>query len=187
MNKSEQMNELVTALVGFHKEVGKIVKNAKNPFFKSSYGDLNSYLAEIREPLYNNGLVLIQLPITNGLTTTLAHSSGQFISETMEMQPSKNDPQGQGSALTYMRRYSLASVLNLNAEDDDGNDASKKAPKQKSDPKALEEAKIMISEYVEAPELKKDMETLIKNFVKRGCIREEVRQIGLKRYAELTK
>jgi len=124
MEKSENINELVTALVGFHKEVGKIIKNSKNPFFKSSYGDLNSYLAEIKEPLFNNGLAVIQLPITNGLTTLLTHTSGQFISSTMEMIPTKNTPQEQGSALTYMRRYSLASILNLNAEDDDGNAAS---------------------------------------------------------------
>jgi len=131
MEKSEQIGELITALIGFHKEVGKIIKNAKNPFFKSSYGDLNSYLAEIKEPLVNNGLAVIQLPTTNGLTTILSHTSGQFISESMTMQPSKNDPQGQGSALTYMRRYSLASVLNLNAEDDDGNEATRSSTKAK--------------------------------------------------------
>jgi len=129
MEKSENINELVVGLIGFHKEVGKIVKNATNPFFKSNYGDLNSYLAEVKEPLFNNGLAIIQLPTTNGLTTILSHTSGQFISESMTMQPSKNDPQGQGSALTYMRRYSLASVLNLNAEDDDGNEGTRSTTK----------------------------------------------------------
>lgn len=126
MNKSDNINELVKSLVEFHKEVGTITKNANNPFFKSKYGDLNSYLAEIRDPLANNGLAIIQLPTDNGLTTILAHSSGQWISESMVMMPTKDDPQGRGSALTYMRRYSLAAVLNLNAEDDDGNKASRK-------------------------------------------------------------
>jgi len=136
MEKSENINELIVGLVGFHKEVGKIIKNAKNPFFKSNYGNLNSYLAEIKEPLSNNGLAVIQLPITNGLTTMLSHTSGQYISESMTMQPSKNDPQGQGSALTYMRRYSLASILNLNAEDDDGNEATRSPQKPTSKPQA---------------------------------------------------
>ena len=61
------------------------------------------------------------------------HTSGQFISSTMEMKPSKDDPQGRGSALTYMRRYMLASILGLNAEDDDGNKASK--PEKVTKPK----------------------------------------------------
>ena len=42
-----------------------------------------------------------------------------------EMIPSKNDPQGQGSVITYMRRYALGAVLGLNIDvDDDANTAS---------------------------------------------------------------
>jgi hypothetical protein len=88
----------------------------------------------------DNGLAIIQLPTTNGLTTILSHTSGQYISENMTMQPSKNDPQGQGSALTYMRRYSLASILNLNAQDDDGNEATRsttQATQSKKNPERL--------------------------------------------------
>jgi hypothetical protein len=36
----------------------------------------------------------------------------------------KADPQGMGSALTYLRRYALAAVTSVAPEDDDGNDAS---------------------------------------------------------------
>jgi excinuclease UvrABC ATPase subunit len=40
--------------------------------------------------------------------------------------PAKNDPQGQGSAITYMRRYALSAILGIaTEEDDDGNAASR--------------------------------------------------------------
>jgi hypothetical protein len=41
-----------------------------------------------------------------------------------------NNPQQQGSAITYSRRYALASIFNLNQEDDDGNAAASQ-PTQK--------------------------------------------------------
>jgi hypothetical protein len=41
----------------------------------------------------------------------------------------KLDPQGFGSALTYCRRYSLLAAMGLAPEDDDGQAASKAAPK----------------------------------------------------------
>jgi len=40
---------------------------------------------------------------------------------------SKQDPQGFGSALTYLRRYSLSAICGLYADDDDGNRASSNA------------------------------------------------------------
>ena len=49
-----------------------------------------------------------------------------------------NNPQQQGSAITYARRYALASIFNLNQEDDDGNTATGyqvKAVKEEMTPK----------------------------------------------------
>jgi hypothetical protein len=50
----------------------------------------------------------------------------------------KEDPQGQGSAITYARRYALCAVLNLvGDDDDDGNGASggeSSAPRMGSTP-----------------------------------------------------
>jgi len=65
------------------------------------------------------------------MTTILMHAdSGEFLEGTFKMTPSKNDPQGQGSVITYQRRYALGAVLGLNIdEDDDGNKAS--APTEK--------------------------------------------------------
>jgi len=126
LSKSATIGALTKALIQFHSNVSKVAKTSENPYFKSKYGDLNAYLSAVKQPLIDAGLVVIQLPESNGLTTILSHESGEYISSTMQMKPSKDDPQGHGSALTYMRRYMLASILGLNAEDDDGNRANEK-------------------------------------------------------------
>ena len=46
------------------------------------------------------------------------------------MRPTKNDPQGLGSVITYQRRYALGAILGLNIDDDDdGNRASRPVAK----------------------------------------------------------
>lgn len=128
MNKSTEINELAKALARFQRAMVAIVKDAKNPFFKSKYVSLNAIISAIREPLASEGLSFAQFPSgENGLTTILMHESGQWLEDTVAVQPTKNDPQALGSAITYMRRYALAAVLGLNVEeDDDGNKASGK-------------------------------------------------------------
>jgi len=128
MQKSESITNLATALAKFQGEMDAIVKDAKNPFFKSSYVSLSAIIRAIREPLSNNGLSFCQFPSgDNGLTTILMHKSGEWLEDTVSTQPVKNDPQAVGSAITYMRRYSLGAILGLNIEDDDdGNKASGK-------------------------------------------------------------
>jgi hypothetical protein len=65
----------------------------------------------------------------------LIHSSGEWISETVTVRAQKDDPQGLGSALTYLRRYALAAVVGVTAtEDDDGNAASTPANARVSAP-----------------------------------------------------
>ncbi len=138
MNKSESIKALATALQLFQVKVGKIKKDAKNPFFKSTYASLSNILDAIADPLAESGLAFSQLPEgDNGLTTILIHSeSGEFIESTYMMKPVKDDPQGRGSVITYQRRYALASILGLNIdEDDDGNTATHggKSPQEAED------------------------------------------------------
>src|SRR5690606_19226633 len=65
------------------------------------------------------------------LTTMLMHVSGEWLAETYEMQPTKHDPQGAGSVITYQRRYALGAILGLNIDvDDDANKASEPVSKQ---------------------------------------------------------
>lgn len=115
------------------KEIGKISKDSKNPFFKSNYLSLNGLIDAIEEVLNKNGLLLLQ-PIVNGNVRTEIRdsekdgtTSDSFVFSEMEL-PKITDPQKLGSAITYYRRYTLQSLLGLQAEDDDGNLASKPAP-----------------------------------------------------------
>lgn len=128
-----EKNNLTKALAVFHKEMGNVKKESENPYFKSSYAGLDSILPAIKEPLEKAGLTFTQIPTgENSLITMIIHAeSGESIQGEYSMKPVKDDPQGRGSCLTYMRRYALVAMLGLNTEsDDDGNEASK-APKKK--------------------------------------------------------
>ena len=126
MEKSVEIKNIANALCEFQRAVETIKKNETNPFFKSKYASLADILNVIREPLANNGLSFVQFPKGKyGLDTMLLHTSGEWLSESYEMEPSKHDPQGAGSVITYQRRYALGAILGLNIDvDDDANSAS---------------------------------------------------------------
>lgn len=126
MEKSESIKELALALCKFQSAVETIKKKEENPFFHSKYASLAEILNVIRQPLADNGLSFVQFPKGKyGLETMLMHESGEWISEGYEMEPSKKDPQGAGSVITYQRRYALGAILGLNIdEDDDANSTS---------------------------------------------------------------
>lgn len=130
MIKSETLGLLFKALANAQSEIKGALKDSSNPFYKSKYATLESVWDACREPLSKNGLSVIQLPRTldgkPALETILGHSSGEWISEVVEINPTKNDPQGMGSAISYFRRYSLAAVVGIYQEDDDANIASNK-------------------------------------------------------------
>ena len=126
--KSEQINELAAALAKAQAKIRGAVKDSANPFFKSSYADLQSVWDAIREPLAANGLCVIQTTATNAaggleLITTLAHASGQWIEGRFPVLPLKNEPQAVGSAVSYSRRYSLAAIAGVYQTDDDAEQA----------------------------------------------------------------
>lgn len=127
VSTSDSVRSIAGALLKFSAEMGIIYKSDDNPFFKSKYASLATILSAIKQPLQDAGLSFVQFPTgENGLTTILMHSaSGEWMEGTFTMKPVKNDPQGQGSAITYQRRYALGAILGLNIdEDDDANNAS---------------------------------------------------------------
>lgn len=111
-----------------------VVQKAKeNPFFHSRYADLSTVVQTVTPIIAEHGLSVTQLPDYDGdrdlLTTRLLHESGQWIEASMRLLPIKSDPQAQGSAITYARRYAYCAVLGIVAdEDDDGQAASRPAP-----------------------------------------------------------
>jgi hypothetical protein len=131
MKKTEQTIEEVVKVSGLYpklhaakQKIGKVVKNSTNPHFKNKYADINALVESVEPILLENGLLLIQ-PIESGLVSTLIIDieTGDKIVSSMRL-PEIQDPQKVGSAVTYYRRYTLQSLLSLQAEDDDANSAS---------------------------------------------------------------
>lgn len=130
MTNSESIKNLTKALLAAQKNMGKAVKGAKNPYFKSTYADLPTVMEVVKEPLNEAGIIVLQ-PASyhdgkNFITTTLVHAdSGEWMSSETEVVCTKaNDPQAFGAAQTYARRFGLQSMLFIPAEDDDGNYAA---------------------------------------------------------------
>jgi len=131
MKKTEQTIEEVIKVSGLYpklhaakQKIGKVVKNSTNPHFKNKYADINGLIETVEPVLLEHGLLLIQ-PIEQGLVSTLIIDieSGEKVVSSMRL-PEIQDPQKIGSAVTYYRRYTLQSLLSLQAEDDDANSAS---------------------------------------------------------------
>ena len=138
---SEQIDQIVPALIKARGSFKAAVKDAKNDAFKrngvsSGYATLDSVIDAVTDALLQNGIYSTQpTNITDGRTvlyTRFLHISGQWIGSEYPLHPIKNDPQGEGSALTYARRYALMALAGIAPEDDDGNAASKAAKKRGS-------------------------------------------------------
>ena len=131
MEKSETIGKLTLALSKVQSKLRPAKENSKNPFFKSSYADLGSVWDSVRKLLSDNELAIIQMPTdVGGVTTILSHSSGEYLASTCYI-PAKEDAHGVGSAISYARRYALASFVGvITGDDDDGNMAVKgRSPK----------------------------------------------------------
>jgi hypothetical protein len=133
MDKSETITELAKALAKAQGQISPALKDSENPHFRSKYADLSSVWAACRKPLTDNGLSVVQMPVdapTPGsvaLTTLLLHTSGEYISSTVSAPLTKQDAQGIGSALTYLRRYALSAIIGVVADDDDDGNAASRA------------------------------------------------------------
>lgn len=132
MEKKNIYQKLLTAQM----EIGAIKKDSQNPFFKSKYFDINAILAEVKPILNKNGLVLLQaIVMVDGhstLNTAIVDADSKEKIESNFYLPEITDPQKVGAGITYYRRFSLQSLLALEAEDDDGNTASASASVKKS-------------------------------------------------------
>ena len=120
--------EIYKKLANLKKEVGKMTKDSSNPFFKSKYFDVNQLLEHLEPLCETHGLLILQ-PIQDGVVTSklIDIENGNSVESGLKL-PELNDPQKIGSAVTYYRRYTLQSLLGIQAEDDDGNKAAAKAP-----------------------------------------------------------
>ena len=133
--KSNDIGKLAQALAKAQAEMKGAIKDSNNPFFKSQYADLHSVIEASRPFLSKNGLSIAQIPggitmvgtktVVLSISTTLMHDSGQWLQSTATVPlDSPVNAQKYGSALTYGRRYGLASMVGIAQMDDDGNAAS---------------------------------------------------------------
>lgn len=148
-------------------------KDATNPHLKSKYADLASVWDACREPLSNNELAVVQMPEADGkrvrLRSMLIHSSGEFLETTAEAEAKDASPQSIGSVLTYLRRYTLAAMVGIAPEDDDGEAAQPNRPQAqqakqqpaKQQPTAQGPKPAAVTKPDEAAELRKHLGELI--------------------------
>jgi hypothetical protein len=138
MITSESIKEISAALLEAQKSMVAVSKDSQNPFFSSTYADLESVINAIKEPLNNAGIVFLQtIDHFDDLTileTRLLHKSGEWISShTPIVVKDKNNPQAMGSGITYSKRYALQAICGLPTTDDDGEAAmgrKKESPKE---------------------------------------------------------
>jgi len=132
---SPTIGALAAALAKAQGEMKSAEKNRTNPFFNSKYADLDSVFEAIRAPLSKHGLAVTQI-IMGGdagimiLRTYLMHSSGEFVSSDLPIKPAKQDAQGIGAYITYMKRFALSAIIGVSTDDDDDGNAATGKPSE---------------------------------------------------------
>jgi len=144
MNKSDSLAKLGDALSKAQGEFRAVKFDSTNPFLKNHFASLGALIDHTRPILAKYGLAVSQLTFGEGgvagVETILLHASGEWISNSMSMQvgeeKGKSTAQVAGSIITYLRRYSYASILGLYADEDgDGNKpAVNQSPKPEPEP-----------------------------------------------------
>ena len=161
------MKSIATALASAQMNMGKALKQANNPHFRSKYADLGNVMDACLPALNEAGIALIQPTGEDDhgryVETILIHGeSGESLTCRVPLIVSKNDMQGYGSAVTFARRYGLMAMAGIAPEDDDGNAAAKAPPKQEqrqqkpqeTDAEAIERAKEYLAEADSLDDLK---------------------------------
>ena len=138
--ESDEKTNIIKALIKVQSELENSTKDTKA--FKYKYVKLDKLVDAVKVPLNKNGIFFSQMPIGNnnavGVRTTFYHTSGEWIATQM-LSPiaelgGQNLYQSQGSAITYFRRYQLASMLGLcDVDDIDAQGEQTKAYKIQSD------------------------------------------------------
>jgi hypothetical protein len=126
MNKSESITHLATALAKAQAEMPVAVYDAQNKFLNNRYASLRAVIEASRPILAKHRLSLVQFPISDtaeiGVESILTHESGEFVAERILIplteEKGKSRVQSAGSTLTYLRRYSWASILGMYSDED---------------------------------------------------------------------
>jgi len=195
------MNEnIAKALVKAQAEMPVVPFDSVNPFLKNRYAGLGSVIETVRPVLAKHGLAFTQLSVGKngevGVKTILMHESGEFIEDTIMLplsdEKGKSAAQVAGSIITYLRRYSLASILGVYADED--TDGNQPPPTKQKAPAAQKAASVDVFETVKSSngELYKDLpidklsfmfSALVDNLKKDGLTQQNRDELELKRDA----
>lgn len=138
MKTSETIKEIIPAWLKVQKAMKAVKKGetAVGEKFSYDYANLESVIENAKDVLNKNDMAFIQAVDSEVVTTRLIHLSGEWIEDSgvriLSVNP--NDPQKQGSAITYARRYGLMTITGMPAEDDDGKLATKSNTTEEPDP-----------------------------------------------------
>ena len=163
MKHSDSIIKISVALLNAQKQMGGAKKDAVNPYFHSKYADLGAVMEACKGILNENDITVLQPVGTDQfgqvyVETVLLHSSGEWISDQMRISVKEdNNPQAQGSAISYARRYGLQSIVFIPAEDDDANAATTPSKPKKpivghpSEPQVPSEKSLEVPQEPEQP------------------------------------
>lgn len=123
---TEKMTNINQAFLEAQKKIKPVKKDGTNPYFNSRYATLSAVFDNVKEVLNEAGFSILQPVMGDKVKTRLLFTDGTTIEDegTPIVCKVDNDPQAQGSAITYARRYGLMSLLGLPADDDDAESAT---------------------------------------------------------------
>jgi len=142
MKTSESITNIAAALLAAQQEMPHPKKTAQNPHLRNRFADLPGVIDTVKESLNKHGIVVVQSvggscgysnesaaqPQDVAVTTRLIHAeSGEWVEDEIGQgvsdQKGLNISQSIGSAITYLRRYSISAMAFVASEpDDDGNE-----------------------------------------------------------------
>lgn len=118
------MEQLNKALAAASADLRNPLNDGTNAAFKGfRYATLGAVCNAVRPVLARHGLVAMQFvetpePGRVTIRTRIAHASGEFVESSATWAAGQNI-QHLGAAITYLRRYTLCSTLNIVGDDDD--------------------------------------------------------------------
>ena len=142
MSDETPKHTLASAVARAQGAMSNVLKDSANPHFKSRFASLAAVRDVVIPALSAEGVAVIQMPGNDEqgrvtIRTLLIHESGELDCGTIAttaLVRGGNEAQALGSAVSYLRRYSLAAICGVAQEDDDGNASGSGGGRQQSRP-----------------------------------------------------
>ena len=151
--QSESQSKILPALLKFHKMDIRITKDRTVQVGGGktrSYTTLDEIISKVKPALADCGLLIHQHLAGPEVVTMLVHESGEFLASKVGFTPMQgnntNALQNAGGGLTYLKRYAISALLNINADEDQDGEGATVEVKQTVDMEKLAKIKTWIDE-----------------------------------------